>query len=293
MSARKQAQMVLELREATGGDQVIVFPYASGMSAKRDMSAAVESLAGVGAEISRVSKLGMSQIAAAVAAGKPVFVDSGAFNAFRAAMRAGKPGEARLAFGPVLAKYRELSRQVCEAAENYHDRALLMLVAPDVVGDQVATLELIEEHREAIMELIEAGHEVIVPFQRGPVHQFNALLRVKAALEDLPFVVGIPSAEAAMNNADLLELLGQDYQPDRLHILGAISSRRMEERMQVIRDVYVDGVPGVTADANVMRSQLHQVAGKSGQEKFEVIKQILNRVVPSIWGGAREFAISM
>lgn len=269
-------QLGLSFREPTGGDQVIVFPYASGMNYRRDMAAAIESRAGLGVEISRVSRPCMDQMAAAVADGKPCFVDSGAFNAFKAKLR-GKRATAEVEFGPIFAKYLELSSKVCAAAP-FENRALLMMVAPDVVGDQVATLGLVEQYREEIMALIEAGHEVIVPFQRGPVNQFEAFLFVREALEGLPFVVGIPSAAAAMGRADLEQLLGQDYQPDRLHILGAISSRRAEERMQLIRELYVDGVPGVTADANVMRSKIPEIAGTSGAAKFAKIVEILNRV---------------
>lgn len=287
--AAKPAQLGLTLREETGGDQVIGYPYASGMSRKRDMAAAIESPAGLGTVIQELSDAGMDRIADAVAEGKPVFVDSGAFPAFKAAMKAGRPQDARLDFEKVFAKYNELSRRVCERAD-YMDRSLLMIVAPDVVGDQVATLELVEQHRDQIMDWIEAGHEVIVPFQRGPVDQYVAYLRVRDALEDLPFVVGIPSAAEALSTADLVQLLGHDYKPSRLHILGAVQSKRWEERMSVIREQYVDDVPGVTADANVMRSKLHELGGMVGEEKFEKIKDILTRVVPEHYGGTRPLA---
>jgi hypothetical protein len=284
----KPAQASLELREPTGGDQVTPFPYASGMSRRRDMEAAIESPAGLGTEIGELSSFGMDRIAEAIRREKkPVFVDSGAFNAFKAAMRAGKPENARINFGPVFAKYSELSRRICEETP-YRYRNLLMMVAPDVIGDQVATLELIEEHAEQIQEWMEAGHEVIVPFQRGPLNQREAYDRVAAALGGTDFVVGIPSAAAAMSGADLRELLSGDYLPDRLHILGAVSSPRFEERMEVIRECYVSDVPGVTADANVMRSKLHELGGLSGPTKFDKIKEILSRVVPKKYGGDLE-----
>ena len=284
-------QLGLDLREEHGGDQVIGFPYASGMSRIRDMAAAAESDAGIGAEIGELSAAGIEQLAQAIAGGKPAFVDSGAFNAFRAALRAGDRSQARMDFAPILAKYGKLSARVCELGP-YMRRGLLMLVAPDVVGDQVASLDLLEQHREEVMQLIEAGHDVIVPFQRGPIDQFEAYLKVREILEDLPFVVGIPSAAEALSNEDLAKLLGHPYQPDRLHILGAVSSRRFEERMAVIREGYVDDVPGVSCDANVMRSKLHEVGGLVGQAKFDQIKAILNRVVPPHYRRAQRPAIA-
>lgn len=286
--AARPVQASLELREATGGDQATPFPYASGMSRRRDMEAAIESPAGLGTEIGELSSFGMDRIAEAIRREKkPVFVDSGAFNAFKRAMREGKPDAARLDFDPVFKKYDELSRRVSMEVP-YKNRDLLMLVAPDVIGDQVATLELVEEHAQQILKWIDAGHEVIVPFQRGPINQHAAYLRVSQALEGAAFVVGIPSAAAAMSAGDVRELLSGDYLPERLHILGAVSSGRLEERMQIIRDCYVSDVPGVTCDANVMRSKLHELAGLQGVEKFEKIKDVLSRVVPKRWGGSKE-----
>jgi hypothetical protein len=286
--AAKPVQPSLELREPTGGDQVTPFPYASGMSRRRDMEAAIESPAGLGTEIGELSNFGMDRIVEAIRREKkPVFVDSGAFNAFKRAMREGDASKARLDFAPIFAKYSELSRRVCQDVP-YRDRALLMVVAPDVIGDQVATLELIEKHADQVQAWLEAGHEVIVPFQRGPLNQREAYDRVAAALGGTDFVVGIPSAAAAMTASDLRELLSGDYLPDRLHILGAVSSHRMEERMEVIRECYVSDVPGVTCDANVMRSKLQELGGLSGGVKFDKIKEILSRVVPKQWGGSLE-----
>ncbi len=283
---RTPTQPELTMREPTGGDQVIAYPYASGMSRRRDMEAAIESSAGLGTEIGELSSAGIDRIALAISEGKPVFVDSGAFNAFRRAMREQSEESPQVDFAQVIDKYNNLSRRVCERAGGL-DRSLLMLVAPDVVGDQRATLELLAQHRDAIMGWLDAGHEVIVPFQKGPVDQYEAFEQIARLLEGRPFVVGIPSSAAALSNADFARMLAHPYKPDRLHILGAISSRRMDERMGVIRDAYIDEVPGVTADANVMRSKLHELGGLSGDKKFKAIKNILNRVVPEIWGGTK------
>ncbi len=271
-------------RPESGGDQVIVFPYASGMSRMRDMNAAIQSAAGVGAVINELSGPGIKTVAAAIAAGKPFFIDSGAFQAFKAAMKAGKPEMAKLNFEAVFQRYEELSQAVCAAAPSSLERAHLMMVAPDVIGDQAATLELLEKHADVVAGWIERGHEVVVPFQRGPLKQSEVYWRVRKAL-NAPFIVGIPTAEAAMSNADLRELLSQPYKPDRLHILGGVQSKAFESRMAVIRGCYQDDVPGVTGDANVMRSKLHLIAGMSGEPKFEAIKNILNAVTPDIWGG--------
>lgn len=125
-------QFSLALREPTGGDQVVPDPYASGMNYKRDMAAAIASKVGVGAEIGRVSSPCMDQMAAAIAEGKHCFVDSGAFNAFKAAMRAGKPGDARLDFGPIFRDPQSgragVQRRVNGAQKVVDSRALLAYI---------------------------------------------------------------------------------------------------------------------------------------------------------------------
>ncbi|MHB8474495.1 MAG: hypothetical protein ACYDC8_16920 [Gammaproteobacteria bacterium] len=75
--------------EKTGGEQVIPFPYCSGMSRPGDFTSALKSGAGIGVEISELSARMMEMVAAAVAAGNQVFVDSGAFRAFRRAQKNG------------------------------------------------------------------------------------------------------------------------------------------------------------------------------------------------------------
>jgi hypothetical protein len=280
---RRPAQPDMFPRKATGGDQAVAMPYASGMSRMRDMNAAIQSGAGVGAVIQEISKPGMAVVADAISAGKPFFVDSGAFQAFKAAMKAGKPEMAHLDFDKVFERYDALSEMVCERAGPL-ERGLLMMVAPDVIGDQAATLALLEKHAAQVARWIERGHEVVVPFQRGALKQSEVFDRVTKIL-GAPFVVGIPTAEAAMSNAELRELLARPYKPDRLHILGGVQSPKFESRMAVIRAAYEDDVPGVTADANVMRSKLQTLHGMSGDPKFEAIKQILNDVTPDIWGG--------
>lgn len=266
-------------REPTGGDQVKPLAYASGMSRKGDLKAAIESPAGVGTVITELSKPGMRQVVDAVKDGKEVFVDSGAFAAFKAALKAGRLNETRADFNDVLSRYDELAKLLEET--EYRDRGLVMFVAPDVVGDQTATLELLEQHAERVMAWMDKGIEVIVPFQKGPLKQSEMYKRVAEILQGTGFVVGIPSNAEALSSQDLAELLRQPYKPDRLHILGAVNSRRMDERMAIIREEYVDEVPGVTADANLIRSKMDQVIGLSGKARAEAVKKIIAEATAS------------
>lgn len=262
-------------RDPTGGDQVKPDAYASGMSRKGDLKAAIEADTGVGVVIHELSQAGLETLADAVAKGKHAFVDSGAFNAFMEAMKQGRSQLELMDFEKVFNRYDQLSRQILARTEDKANMGLLMLVAPDVVGDQTKTLELLEKHKDRVTAWIDAGHEVVVPFQKGPLKQSEVFKRVGELLGGYHFVVGIPSNAEALSAEDLHELLRQPYKPDRLHILGAVNSRRMEERMQVIREEYVDDVPGVTADANLIRSKLDKLIGLSGQQRIDAIKEIL------------------
>lgn len=279
-----------------GGEQVIPQPFASGMSRDRDMRAAIASAAGVGVEIGEVSGPGIQQLANAVAAGKEVFVDSGAFNNYKARKRAEKEGKKpppEINFDRVLERYRALSDAVHRRLDELKKgkdagevgledlkAGLLMFVAPDKVGEQEATLELLEKYGDRLRYLAdEGGHEIIIPFQRGSVKQSDAYKRVAKIMGGDHFVVGIPSAVEALDDAqmrDLLDPYGNGYHPERIHILGAVAPSKMESRMKVIREIYEDEVPGVTADAMVLRSKLSEVRGLEGEEKFDRIVEILS-----------------
>lgn len=274
---------------ATGGDQVVAQPYASGMSRPRDMAAATASAVGVGVEIGEVSAAGLEQLADAVAGGKAVFVDSGAFNAFKRSLKSGKRADAVIDFEKILDRYEALSKGVKQrlARSDLVHKAnvgYLMLVAPDVVGNQEETLKLLEKHGARMAALADAGHEVIVPFQKGPISQDNAYWRVRKIFGGDHFVVGIPAAVEGLNDQEIRTLLDQPgYTPERIHILGAVAKSRLEPRMKIIREIYKDDVPGVTADAMVLRSKLSQVKGLRGDEKFDRIVEILNGAAPDVF----------
>lgn len=52
--------------------------------------------------------------------------------------------------------------------------ARLHIVAPDVIGDQAASLALLAQHRGIVREIIAAGHDVLVPVQRGAMTPYQA-----------------------------------------------------------------------------------------------------------------------
>jgi len=257
-------------------------PYGSGLSRRKDLRAGMASQMGVGVTITELPEKGMDDIAHAIAqspeTGKGVFVDSGAYSVHAAAVKAGRDPDENPDFSKVIEKYDKLSEKVQKAVpkNDVGQRGMLMLVAPDVVGNQAATMKLIEKHADDINRWIGAGHEVIIPFQSGPIKQSEFYQRVVDVLGHSNFVVGIPSKAKAMPNSELTELLDQPYAPQRLHILGAAKPGSLEKRMEVIRAHDTRQEIGVTADANLARSKLDRLKGLTGQARADEITKILN-----------------
>ena len=85
--------------------------------------------------------------------GLPLFVDSGAFSAFRRGV-------------PLTATdWRKNFALYDQLADQYGN--LLYAVAPDVLTDQQATLLLLEQYAPELSALIDRGVQVIVPLQQG------------------------------------------------------------------------------------------------------------------------------
>jgi hypothetical protein len=267
-------------QDNTGGDQAMAYPYMSGMSRPADFHAALASGCGVGVEALELSRPMIQHIADTIAQGKHVFVDSGAFNQHKRIMRG--IDAAALDFEQVFTRYLSISDAIKEQDVSFMDAARLMLVMPDSVGDQIQTLELLERYQDRIMELAWRGHEIIVPFQSGPIPQASAFARTKALFQSEPFVVGLPTNAKALSDQDTWELLDAG-QPERIHILGAITSERFHKRMTTIRHVYRDDVPGITADACALRSQLDKVKGQPQSVRMDFIRSLGQKILPVIW----------
>jgi hypothetical protein len=85
-------------------------------------------------------------------AGGKVFIDSGAYNAFT------KGGV--VDFDKVIAVYHDVA-DGCAQPEN------IFVVMPDRIGDQMGTLELLQDHADEIRKLWDRGMTILIPFQDG------------------------------------------------------------------------------------------------------------------------------
>ena len=95
----------------------------------------------------------------------------------------------------------------------------LMVVAPDQVGFQSETLELVREYRSEINALLDNGVRVIVVAQKGAINQIAFDREVEAILGRSDYVRGLPCNKAATSLAEI-EAFAAARQPAELHLLG-------------------------------------------------------------------------
>ncbi len=252
--------------------------FASGMSRAKDFNAVVHADHGVGVEIGQLSDTAMRELAdKAVNNNARLFVDSGAFSVFKRGIKemdAGGEPVRGLDFETILASYDKLLGYIGEAnaVENHVKPPLIVM--PDVVGDQTASLNLIAEHRDWIRAECEFNTcQPIIPLQRGERSIADAYDDVVRILGTDNFVCGIPSNAAAISGAEFTEFLSS-RKPKAVHILGALHDSRLTPRLeQIVASGQADSI-AVSADANVLRSQIIE-RGMDGPARAERIVEKL------------------
>jgi hypothetical protein len=214
--------------------------YHSGMSAKSDLRAAVEEGVAVGvvATLLDASKT-ILVLPRHLDAGGAVFIDSGAFAAFQ-------KGEV-VEWGKVFRAYES----VLTMADN---PTRLSIVAPDVIGNQAATLALWEVHAARVGTWIARGARVIVPLQRGELSAGTMLAHAKSIFQTDRFCAGIPSNLEAMSAEDCSTLHHHDF-----HVLGRVI---LTSELTTKLSALLANNPSATytADANWMRSRIRQIS---------------------------------
>ncbi len=261
--------------------------YASGLSRLSDLKAGTRSvggldLSGVGVDVGQLSKNGIEELARAIVdLDAAVFVDSGAFSAFRRGLKSGdaKPMD----FDAVLARYDEIEQAISAAnpaEKESYPRPLLVM--PDVVGDQAASLALVEKYKQWIET--EARFNLarpIVPIQKGALSLADAYRQIVSILRTDEFIVGIPSNEEAVSPDELTEFL-REVKPRAIHILGAASDKTLRPRLQSVIDAGLAGQVLITADASPIRSKIIRdvAAGKGRAEAIE--ERLFDKNDPSL-----------
>jgi len=221
--------------------------FRSGMSRLNDFHGAADACVPLGVVVGELStNLLLMGIPRYLDKGGSVFVDSGAFSAFIS-------GES-MDWTSILQRY-EMLADCTMAPEN------LYLVAPDRVGDQQATLQLLREWKTQLTSLLQKGIKLIVPIQCGAMPAQDMLEKVSAILGTADFVAGIPSNRAAMSNEECATLRHHTF-----HILGQVSNLTKDSsRVDALLNLNPDAT--VNADANWLRSRLFKVSEMASSER--------------------------
>lgn len=124
----------------------------------------------------------------------------------------------------------------------------LSVILPDVVGDQVASIALARTYGRALAPLRAAGHELLVPMQRGSLSLAAYFACYVDALGFVPGGFAIPSNAAAMPVDQLAGLRDIEGAPHRVHFLGiSRRSKPLVFRVAALRDFWPDC--DISADA--------------------------------------------
>jgi hypothetical protein len=266
--------------------------FASGLSRIGDLNTAGNALGGnerkgVGVDIGELTNPAIGALARAVIDWRAqVFVDSGAFSMFRRNMRkaqdvidlfgkdeAPKAFEA-MDFDRLLERYDALLEHIAgrnPSEENDYPRPLMVM--PDIVGDQAGSLALVELYKKEIKTETEFNTaRPVVPIQKGELTLAQAYARVVEILGTDNFIVGIPSNEKAVTNAELLAFL-KDAKPKRIHFLGSASEKTLGPKLEAIAEAGLE-LEHLSADANILRARLY---GRTfeGETRADGIKRVL------------------
>ncbi|WP_273808323.1 MULTISPECIES: hypothetical protein [unclassified Pseudomonas] len=215
--------------------------FHSGFTADSDLQAALDVGIAIGVVADRVTlRQQLRALPDHLDRGGKVFVDSGAFTAFRRQLPMDWPR--------VLTLYRALCTTTLRP-EN------LSIVAPDVVGDQQATLLLWHRYARDIRSWIDVGARVIIPLQAGSLSAGELLQEAIGLLGTKAFCAGIPSNLAAMTAADCRTLEHNDF-----HILGrVVMTDELRDKVEALLTCNAGAT--ISSDANWLRSRTRQIAG--------------------------------
>jgi DNA repair protein RadC len=248
-----------EAKESAAKIKAGLTRYASGMSGISDLETGAYTRAGygrngIGVDVSLLSKSATDALANAILNYRtPAFIDSGAFSAFRKQIK-GQPVDP-IDFDRVLAKYDEILTKIGDLnPEERQDYPRPRLVMPDVVGDQDASVGLVNRYKNWIATEVRGNlSDPIVPIQKGPRSLSEVYDEISNILGTRDFIVGVPSQEEAISKADLTEFL-KTSQPTKIHFLGAASDKKLNPLLALVAQHSPN--TEVSADASKVRSSI-------------------------------------
>lgn len=211
-SASVQSDFVLDVMPESN-----VITYKSGSSAKTDLLGYMAAGANVGICATDASKPVLSLLAAYISNGGRAFIDSGAFRYFKAKLK--KPETPAVDFDVVMSCYDTVLSQCTDSTG-------LIVVAPDIVGEQKASYDLLKAYKDRVTSLHARGASIMVPLQKGECSLEAHYHRCKALL-GFDFICGLPSNAKAVSRAEVMSFL--EIKPSSVHFLGTAETSLVHE----------------------------------------------------------------
>ena len=272
--------------------------FASGMSAIGDLKTGTYARGGfknygVGFDVGLLSKNAIDSLADSVInLDTQVFIDSGAFSNFKKSLKeqaAGRTVEA-LDFDKIFEKYDSIVEAINKAnPEERADYPRPLMVMPDIIGDQKASLDLIEKYKDRIA--VDIGIQTftpIIPIPLGELSLSQAYSRILEILnsntrgvevDPTNFIVGIPSNAKAVSKEDLANFL-RESKPPRIHFLGAAADRNITPLIETVAQNSPE--TAVTADASKVRSAILNGVAKGKTRKQAIFDALYQEDDPEV-----------
>lgn len=210
--------------------------FASGLSAPGNLKAFARAGFPAGFVATLMSARTRSLVAGYVELGGEVFIDSGAFS-----MKVPD-------FAPVMECYLELASTI----QDDEARGRLSIVAPDVVGDQVATLELLAKWAPVLQVLEDSGVRILIPLQKGELKNGDLFEAIDEAVNSMNWTPAFPCKKAATSPEEILEFVERTWVED-LHCLG-LGGDKLTELARQVREICPQ--TRVTGDSNKLRAMV-------------------------------------
>lgn len=256
-----------------------VAEFSSGASRTSDIEAHTAAGLDIGVVAGEVSAAGLIKLAVHAQAGNKVYMDSGAFTAFTR----GKP----INWAKVFSKYEKLVNLTGKAAAGN-----LYLMAPDMIGNQEKTLDLVREFSDRTKILMIEGANVFVAIQKGNDVPSLTIKRLQSILGKA-IIPAVPSNKKAFSGSDLQDLLTEVDTFPGIHFLGMSKrNKKYPEFMKQIRrlaprlPITVDAsttIKGISSSADYQKKMADLGAGgpyaevTAGTDEYGVVDDVEDR----------------
>jgi hypothetical protein len=229
--------------------------FASGSNRPADIRGFARIGHAIGVAADEVSATAENELMSLAGMGVEVFVDSGAFSEVEF-------NPAKMGFDVVkpidAADWQE--RLDLYARLGAVLGSQLHVVAPDMVGNQVVTLQRLAKYAEEMRALRSLGCHILVPIQKGAMSQVEFDKKVEAVLGFNDYVRALPCKKGA-TTVDELRAFCAARKPAKLHLLGlGVKNRQADDFLAVIAEESPDSI--VTMDSNKIAASVGRGNGK-------------------------------